>query len=332
MSWAARSVVPIVSSISKVITMTALRQQMENDMVLRGMAVRTRQSYIEAVRGLAKFYRRRPDAIAVEEVQGYLLHLLQERRLSHSTCNLVTNGLRFLLYLIKAGLLPVRFFYRITLGQNEKEFCLPRPRVPQRLPEILSREEIERLLAVTTNRTDRSPAFMRYRTNLKHRVLLMTTYSAGLRVSEVARLKVSDIDSQRMTLRVDQGKGAKDRYTLLSKRLLSELRRYWQAYRPREWLFPLRDGRGPIDPRSAQKIYYHAKEKAGIRKRSGIHALRHAFATHLLEAGVDLHRIQRLLGHGHITTTMRYFHLAQRHLESTASPLDLLTLPQKTGA
>ncbi|MCA1674548.1 MAG: tyrosine-type recombinase/integrase, partial [Actinobacteria bacterium] len=195
----------------------------------------------------------------------------------------------------------LRFFYRITLGQNETEFCLPRPRVPQRLPEILSREEIERLFAVTTN--------------LKHRVLLMTTYSAGLRVSEVARLKVSDIDSQRMTLRVDQGKGAKDRYTLLSKRLLSELRRYWQAYRPREWLFPLRDGRGPIDPRSAQKIYYHAKEKAGIRKQCGIHGLRHAFATHLLEAGVDLHRIQRLLGHGHITTTMRYFHLAQRHLK-----------------
>ncbi|MDQ3582998.1 MAG: tyrosine-type recombinase/integrase, partial [Pseudomonadota bacterium] len=132
----------------------------------------------------------------------------------------------------------------------------------RRLPEILSREEIERLFAVTTN--------------LKHRVLLMTTYSAG--VSEVARLKVCDIDSQRMTLRVDQGKGAKGRYTLLSKRLLAELRRYWQAYRPREWLFPLRDGRGPIDSRSAQKIYYHAKEKAGIRKRCGIHGLRHAFA------------------------------------------------------
>jgi integrase/recombinase XerD len=245
--WTARLVVPIDSSISKVIIMTALRQQMENDMVLRGMAVRTRQSYIEAARGLAKFYRRSPDAISVEEVQSYLLHLLRERGLSYSTCNLVTNGLRF--------------FYRITLGQSETEFCLPRPKTPQRLPEILSREEIERLFAVTTN--------------LKHRVLLMATYSAGLRVSEVARLKVSDIDSQRMTLRVDQGKGAKDRYTLLSKRLLSELRRYWQAYRPREWLFPLRDGRGPIDPRSAQKIYYHAKEKAGIRKSSGIHGLRH---------------------------------------------------------
>jgi integrase/recombinase XerD len=275
-----------------VIIMTALRQQMENDMVLRGMAVRTRQSYIEAVRGLAKFYRRRPDGISVEEVQGYLLHLLQERRLSYSTCNLVTNRTGRSPAFMRYRMNGLRFLYRITLGQNETEFCLPRPKTPQRLPEILSREEIERLFEVTTN--------------LKHRVLLMTTYSAGLRVSEVARLKVSDIDSQRMTLRVDQGKGAKDRYTLLSKRLLSELRRYWQAYRPREWLFPLRDGRGPIDPRSAQKIYYHAKEKAGIRKQCGIHGLRHAFATHLLEAGVDLHRIQRLLGHGHITTTMRY--------------------------
>ena len=303
MLGAARLVVPISSSILKVITMTALRQQMENDMVLRGMAVRTRQSYIEAVRALAKFYRRSPDKIAVGEVQNYLLHLLQERGLSHSTCNLVSNGLRF--------------FYRITLGQSETEFCLPRPKAPQRLPEILSREEIERLFEVTQN--------------LKHRVLLMATYSAGLRVSEVARLKVTDIDSDRMTIRVDQGKGAKDRYTLLSKRLLLELRRYWQAYRPREWLFPMRDGQHPIDPRSAQKIYYHAKEKAGIRKRCGIHGLRHAFATHLLEAGVDLHRIQRLLGHGHITTTMRYLHLAQRHLENTASPLDLLASTPKTG-
>jgi integrase/recombinase XerD len=137
MPWAARSVVPIDFSISKVIIMTALRQQMENDMVLRGMAVRTRQSYIEAVRGLAKFYRRSPDAILVEEVQSYLLHLLKERGLSYSTCNLVTNGLRF--------------FYRITLGRSETEFCLPHPKTAQRLPEILSREEIERLFTVTIN-------------------------------------------------------------------------------------------------------------------------------------------------------------------------------------
>jgi integrase/recombinase XerD len=282
--------------------MTTLRQQMENDMVLRGMAVRTRQSYVEAVKGLAKFYRRSPDQLSVPEVQGYLLHLLQERGLSASTCNLVTNGLRF--------------FYRITLGQKDTEFDIPRPKQPQRLPEILSREQIQRLFEVTTN--------------LKHRALLMATYSAGLRVSEVVHLKVSDIDSQRMTIRVEQGKGAKDRYTLLSKRLLTELRRYWIAYRPKVWLFPLRDGEHPIDPGSAQKIYYHAKAKAGITKQCGIHGLRHAFATHLLEAGVDVHTIQRLLGHGHLSTTMRYFHLAQRYLAQTPSPLDLLEIPDPT--
>jgi site-specific recombinase XerD len=177
----------------------------------------------------------------------------------------------------------------------------------------LSREEIAKLFEVTTN--------------LKHRVLLMTTYGAGLRVSEVACLKVTDIDSQRLSIRVEQGKGAKDRYTLLSKRLLLELRRYWIAYRPKPWLFPMRDGRHPIAARAVQKIYYNAKHKAQITKQCGIHGLRHAFATHLLEAGVDLHTIQRLLGHGHLSTTMRYFHLAQRRLAKTTSPLDLLEVP-----
>ncbi len=180
------------------------------------------------------------------------------------------------------------------------------------MPQILSREQIAKLFEVTTH--------------LKHRALLMTTYSAGLRVSEVARLKVTDIDSQRMTIRVEQGKGAKDRYTLLSKRLLLELRRYWVAYRPKSWLFPMRGGQHPMDPSSVQKVYYNAKRKAGIAKPCGIHGLRHAFATHLLEAGADLHTIQRLLGHGHIGTTMRYFHLAQRHLAKTTSPLDSLEL------
>ena len=254
------------------------------------------------MRGLAKFYRRRPDAISVEEVQGYLFHLLQKRGLSHSTCNLVTNGLRF--------------FYRITLGQNETEFCLPRPKTPQRLPEILSREEIERLFVVTTN--------------LEHRVLLMTTYSAGLRVSEVARLKVSDIDSQRMTLRVDQGKGAKVRtralqaFALGVAPLLAGLPAPGVAVSPTRWARSHRSTLGPEDLLPRQR-------KGGDPEDGGIHGLRHAFATHS-GGRFDLHRIQRLFGHGHITTTMRYFHLAQRHLESTASPLDLLTLPQKTGA
>ena len=280
--------------------MSELRRKMDDDMVLRGMAVRTREAYLDAVRGLAKFYRRRPDEISEAEVQSYLLHLLKERGLSSSTCNIVANGLKF--------------FYRVSLGRSETEFCLPSPRQPSRLPEILSREEIRRLFEATLN--------------LKHRVLLMATYGAGLRVSEVARLRVSDIDSERMAIRVEQAKGAKDRYTLLSKRLLLELRRYWVAYRPKHWLFPLRDGVHPIDPRSAQKIYYAAKRRAGITKRCGIHGLRHAFATHLLESGVDLHTIQRLLGHGHLGTTMRYFHLARPHLTATASPLDLLETPE----
>ncbi|MGH8602611.1 MAG: tyrosine-type recombinase/integrase [Gammaproteobacteria bacterium] len=251
---------------------TPLRQKMQNDMVLRGMAARTQESYLRAVSGLARYYRRPPDAISVHEVQSYLLYLLQERRLAPNTCHLVANGLQF--------------FYRTTLGQAETEFYIPRPKQPKSLPQILSRQQIAKLFEVTTH--------------LKHRALLMTTYSAGLRVSEVARLKVTDIDSQRMTLRVEQGKGAKDRYTILSKRLLLELRRYWVAYRPNSWLFPMRGGQHPMDPSSVQKVYYNAKRKAGIAKPCGIHGLRHAFATHLLEAGVDsLHHPAALRARAH---------------------------------
>jgi integrase/recombinase XerD len=279
--------------------MSPLRKQMDNDMVLRGMSVRTRESYLSAVEGLAKFYRRRPDQISEREVQSYLLHLLQERGLAWSSCNVATNGLKF--------------FYRTTLGRSQAQFSIPTAKRPARLPEILSREEVSRLIQAAAN--------------LKHRVLLMTTYGAGLRVSEVVRLKVGDIDSARMTIRVEQGKGKKDRYTLLSKGLLTALRRYWMAYRPPEWLFPGRDARVPMNTSTPQRIFYRARDKAGITKRCGIHGLRHAFATHLLEAGTDVHTIQRLLGHGHIGTTLRYVHLAQTHLSQTTSPLELLALP-----
>ncbi|MGH8648630.1 MAG: tyrosine-type recombinase/integrase, partial [Burkholderiales bacterium] len=165
-------------------------------------------------------------------------------------------------------------------------------------------------------------------TNLKHRALLMATYGGGLRLQEVCHLKLCDIDSDRMTLRVEQGKGAKDRYTLLSARLLNELRRYWMACRPRLWLFPSpRDPEQPLSKHTAHRIYHAAKDRAGITKAGGIHALRHAFATHMLEAGVDVHTIQRLMGHDSLSTTARYFHLAQKHLSGTASPLDLLERP-----
>lgn len=165
--------------------------------------------------------------------------------------------------------------------------------------------------------------------HLRHRLLLATTYAAGLRVSEVVALKVSDLDAERMTVHVEQGKGARDRYVPLAARLLQELRVYWKSHPPGRWVFANRLGTGPIHLTVAQKIYMAAKHRAGIRKRGGIHALRHAFATHLLEAGTDLHTVQRLLGHRHISTTMRYFHLSQGRLVGTRSPLDL---PEPTGA
>ena len=280
--------------------MSALRKQMEADMALRGLAYRTRQAYIESVAKFAKFYRRSPDRITEPESQSYLLHLLQERKLAHSSCNVVASALQF--------------FYRVTLKRPQAQFCLPRPKMPSRLPHILSREEVAALFAQTTN--------------LKHRAFLMTTYGGGLRLLEACHLKVSDIDSDRMTLRIEQGKGAKDRYTLLSPSLLKELRRYWIAHRPALWLFPSpRVADRPMNPHSAQRIFYAAKDRAGITKQCGIHGLRHAFATHLLEGGVDVHTIQRLLGHGNLSTTARYFHLAQKHLSGATSPLDLLERP-----
>jgi len=283
--------------------MTPLRQQMIDDMTVRGMAQTTKKAYLQAVRSLAKHYRRSPEQVTDREVQQYLLHLMQERNLSWSTCNIATNGLRFL--------------YRVTLDRREAEFRIPRAKRPQRLPEILSREEIERLFAAANN--------------IRSRTVLMLTYSAGLRLSEVAHLKVGDIDSGRMSIRVEQGKGQKDRYTVLSKRMLGELRGYWLAHRPRGWLFSSgRDAARPIGVKSIQRMFHLAKDAARIDKRCGIHALRHAFATHLLEAGTDVHTIQRLLGHGHISTTMRYFHLTQKRLLDTGSPLDLLELPAPT--
>ncbi len=282
--------------------MGALRKQMDGDLVVRGMSVRTREAYLGAVAGLAKHYGRRPDRITQQEVQNYLLHLIEKRKLAWSSCNIVAQGLRF--------------FYRVTLKRSETQFDIPRARQPQRLPQILSREEIVALIENTAD--------------LKHSAILMTAYGAGLRLNEICHLKVSDIDSDRMTIRVEQGKGAKDRYTLLSPRLLAELRRYWMFYRPKQWLFTNRSGLEPISDGTVQKIYQHAKGRARIAKEGGIHSLRHAFATHLLEAGVDIHTIQRLLGHGHISTTLRYFHLARKHLAKTPSPLELLESPQTT--
>jgi site-specific recombinase XerD len=243
-------------------------------------------------------YHRSPAELSQREIEAYLVHLAEERKLAWNTRSLIINGLRF--------------FYHTTLGRSKLELEVPRPRPPALLPEILSREEVARILAAPGDR--------------KHRVLLMTAYGAGLRVSELVALRIGDLDGDRMTIRVQQGKGSRDRYTLLSPRLWEELRLYTTFGEPARWLFPSRKLSEPLSISCAQRVWGRAKREAGVTKRGGIHALRHAFATHLLEDGTDLHTIQRLLGHRHIGTTMLYFHLARRGLTERRSPLD--TLPR----
>lgn len=280
--------------------MSTLRTQMTHDMLVRGLAEQTQKSYIRAVTGLAQFTDRRPDQLSDRDVQRYLVHLIEDRHLAWGTCNTIVHGLRF--------------FYHVTLGRPTTTFHIPCARQPAKLPVILSLAEVAQLFAAAPT--------------LRHRTLLQTTYSAGLRVSEVLHLKVTDIDSQRMCLRIEQGKRRKDRYVPLSARLLPDLRTYWRTYRPGTWLFPNHTGTRPLSPVTAHRIFHAAKGRAGIVKPGGIHSLRHAFATHLLEAGTDLHTIQRLLGHTSIRTTLRYFHVAQQHLLKTTSPLDLLEEPR----
>jgi site-specific recombinase XerD len=273
---------------------------MEQDLILRGLTENTRRAYLGAVKGLARYYHRAPDQLTDEDVRAYLLHLIRERKLAAASCRQMAHALRF--------------FYRVTLQRSWDGMQIPVPKVERKRPAILSREEVARLFEVTPNR--------------KHRALLMTTYAAGLRVSEVVRLRVGNLDSERMLIRVEGGKGRKDRDTILSPGLLAELRGYWQQYRPPLWLFPNRhDPQRPLDRGSAYKIFCDAKARAGITKAGGIHALRHAFATHLLEAGIDVLSIRELLGHENLKTTANYLHLAHGGMARTHSALDLLQPP-----
>jgi len=278
--------------------MTSLRQKMIRELELHRKSPRTVEAYVTAVAQLAGHFGRSPESISLEEVRSFLHYLITQRKLAFSSCNQKLAG--------------IRFFYREVLGQPDFNLRVPAKR-SGRLPEPLSRSEVSRLLEAAANS--------------KHRVLMMTAYAAGLRLSELVHLRPEDIQSERMLIHVRQGKGCKDRYTLLSSRLLAELRGYWRAYRPRGWLFVGRDGGSPLPAGTVQKVYYHLKERAGIRHGHGIHSLRHSFATHLLEAGVDLPTIQRLLGHSSLATTAKYLHVTSKHLRGTRSPLDLLRLP-----
>ena len=280
--------------------MTPLRQRMLDALILRGMADRTQQSYIDAVARLARHYKRSPAALSAQEVQGYLLHLLRERQRSRSTVN--QYGCAF------------RFLYGTVLGLDGEAFHIPLGIAPQRLPEILSREEIARLFAVTTR--------------LGPRTFLMLAYATGLRLSELLHLRVADIDSHadRMCIRVVQGKGGKDRYVPLEQDALDLLRAWWHSAHPRLWLFAGRDASLPITDATVQRWYQAARADAGITKRGGIHTLRHCYATHLLEAGADLYSLSQWLGHRHVSTTARYLHLARPDAPDGArrNPLKLL--------
>jgi site-specific recombinase XerD len=287
-----------VPDLDKESEVTELRNRMDEAMVLRGFSPRTRESYLACVRALAKHYRQPPDALDGPRIQAYLLHLISERKLAYASVNQASCAFRFL--------------YGTVLRQPEMRLDIPMAKVPKRLPQILTREQVARLIQAAAT--------------LRGRTLLATTYAAGLRLSEVCALQLSDIESapERMCIKVRLGKGAQDRYTLLSPRLLEMLRGYWHVRRPRMWLFPNRSGNAPIDIRTVHRIYCAARDGAGIAPEGGIHTLRHAFATHLIEAGVDLPTVQRLLGHGHIGTTMRYVHLARSRVTGTTSPLELL--------
>jgi integrase/recombinase XerD len=280
--------------------MTSLRQQMIDAMVLRGLAGRTQDCYVAVVAQLASYYHCSPDRLDAAQVKAWLLHRISERHLAYATIN--------------QAVCAIKFLFSAVLGREADAIAISYARTPQRQPEILSREELARLFDSAGN--------------LRSRTLLMTTYAAGLRVSEVCALRVADIDSapDRMCIRVVEGKGGKDRYTLLTPSLLEALRQYWRLCKPRLWLFPrVSDPTQPFDICCAQRAYHRARERAGIQKEGGIHGLRHAFATHLLEAGVDLATLAKLLGHSHLSTTQRYLHLARPGgALQQDSPLDLL--------
>lgn len=265
--------------------MTPLRQRMMDAMQVRGLASRTQQAYVSAVAALARHHGCSPELLDAAQVQRYLLHLSSERQLARSSVN-------------QAGC-AFRFLYRTVL-QRADEVQVPLAKSQQRLPEILSREELARLFACACAG--------------KPRTVLMSAYGLGLRVSELCRLRVCDIDSHydRMCVRIVQGKGAKDRYVPLAPDVLQLLRQWWALSHPRDWLFCAQtDTSSPLHEDSALRWYHAARSRAGITKQGGIHTLRHCYATHLLEAGVDLHSLSQWLGHRHVATTMRYLHLAR---------------------
>jgi len=281
--------------------MTPLRQRMLEDLQLRNYSAHTMRAYLHCVADFAKHFGTSPEHLGPEQVRTYQLFLVQEKQVAWPS--------------VVQTVCALRFFYRVTLGRPVMlEYIVP-PRRPFTLPTILSQAEVAAVLTVSCN--------------LKHRAILTTLYAAGLRVSEVVALKVSDIDSKRMLIRVEQGKGRKDRNVMLSPHLLDLLRSWWKAARPQGWLFPGRDPVQPMTTRQLNRACHAAAHLAEINKRVSLHTLRHSFATHLLEQNTDIRVIQVLLGHAKLENTALYTRVATKTIQQVMSPLEHIALKLK---
>lgn len=283
--------------------MSILRQRMIEDLQIRNYSPKTIDTYIDLTARFARYFGKSPDVLGPEHIRRYQVFLVKEKRVSWTKFNQTVCALRFL--------------YRITLRRSWAVEHIPFPKGEKRLPVVLDVGEVGQLLSAVDN--------------LKHRTVLMSQYSAGLRIAETLSLKVPDVDSRRMLLRIEQGKGKKDRYASLSPSLLTALREYWKIYRPTSWLFPGRSPDKPLRPGIIQRVCAQAAKKAGIAKPVHPHTLRHCFATHLLEAGTNLRTIQLLMGHRGLNTTAQYLHIARTALQLTDQGRDLLAkaLPAK---
>lgn len=276
--------------------MGQFRDQMDRDLQIRGFSRSTQQCYLARMKALVRFFRRPPDELTLDDIHTYQLHLTRDQKVCWASFN--------------QSVCAIRFFYGVTLNKDWDIQRIPYQKTGRKLPVVLSCEEVTKLFQVVDN--------------LKHRTMLMTAYAAGLRVSEVTHLHVNDIDGQRMTLRIEQGKGRQDRYVMLSHKLLVVLREYWRTYRTKHWLFEGQNPQQALSRSAVQKVFKKAKLKAGITKTVSVHGLRHSFATHLLESGINIRKIQLLLGHRSLQSTQIYTHVARDYLDDTPSPLDIL--------
>jgi len=277
--------------------MTPLRRRFIEDMKIRNLSAATQEHYVRYVAQLARFFGKSPEELGPEEIRSFQLYLVEERGYCANSLMVATCALKL--------------FYRVTAPRDWAVEEIPVPKQPRRVPVVLSRGEVVQFLDAIAS--------------IKYRAILMTAYATGLRVREITHLRVGDIDRRRMVIRVNQGKGRKDRYAMLSPRLLVVLRAYWQQARPTDWLFPGDKPGKPLAASCVQRACKQARRASGLSKRVTPHTLRHSFATHLLEGGTDLRTIQVLLGHNSPRTTARYTHVTLQHLQQTQSPLDTLS-------